>query len=366
MRLMQGDEKFTQKGARKNDNIPYNHRLFCPRIFGWVGSFAQILLHYHNGECMMQRLKKPVLLVLIGLALASLAFTALSQQTSELVRGALLYDNWMATLQKPAPDGNMPIWARQSTNSRSGEATWRCAECHGWDYKGKDGAYASGSHLTGFPGIVSAAKNMTEEEIVAHLNGQRDPAHDFSAYIPAADLQLLASFIKNGLIDDDDYIDDLSLRIKNANLANGEKRYNDTCAACHGVDGKNIVFRTEGVDEYLGSVANRDPWRFLHRTRYGVAGTSMPVAVSLGWKVTDGRDVLAYAQTLPTGQETTAPAPAGAQSGSGDPVGGPATDLWSGILTGIAAFVGIFGGALLFGAILVAIGAAVVFIFRRR
>jgi len=38
-----------------------------------------------------------------------------------------------------------PLWATQSSNTRSGKDTWRCKECHGWDYMGVDGAYGSGS-----------------------------------------------------------------------------------------------------------------------------------------------------------------------------------------------------------------------------
>jgi len=37
------------------------------------------------------------------------------------------------------------------------DVSWRCKECHGWDYKGKDGSYASGAHATGIKGISGAA-----------------------------------------------------------------------------------------------------------------------------------------------------------------------------------------------------------------
>ena len=71
-----------------------------------------------------------------------------------------------AALGLPDPEGDMPIWKRQSTNSRSGAETWRCVECHGWDYKGVSGAYAAGSHLTGFPGVLAAAAEMSEAELI--------------------------------------------------------------------------------------------------------------------------------------------------------------------------------------------------------
>src|SRR3990172_4994333 len=71
--------------------------------------------------------------------------------------GGKLYDNWMKTAGVATPAGNSPIWATQTTNKRIGADTWRCKECHGWDYKGKDGAYGGGSHRTGIAGILNTA-----------------------------------------------------------------------------------------------------------------------------------------------------------------------------------------------------------------
>src|SRR3990172_5236428 len=62
--------------------------------------------------------------------------------------GGRLYDDWIKTSGVATPSGNSTLWAGQTTNTRSGKDTWRCKECHGWDYKGKDGAYSKGSHLT--------------------------------------------------------------------------------------------------------------------------------------------------------------------------------------------------------------------------
>src|SRR3972149_2565007 len=67
--------------------------------------------------------------------------------------GGLLYDKWWKAMPgAKAPVGDHPLWASQTTNKLTGEATWRGKECHGWDYRGKDGAYGSGAHSTGFPG----------------------------------------------------------------------------------------------------------------------------------------------------------------------------------------------------------------------
>lgn len=310
-----------------------------------------------------------ILLTSVGSALAQ----DLAPSDEDIIRGAQLYDQWAAALGVEPPDSDMPIWSRQSTNTRSGAVTWRCSECHGWDYRGAQGAYSAGSHATGFPDVMSLAAELSVEDIAAHLGSQKtdqvmqDAAHDFSTYLDEAAMTQVALFLKYGTIDDREYIDPISLRVIGGDAKHGEQLYETTCTACHGVDGKQIIFRTEGIDEYLGSVANRDPWRFLHRTRFGVAGTNMPVGLSLGWTPADGRDVLAYAQGLPTGGEiavvepTPRPQPEPAPS-----LGGPANNLWTGILSGIGVFLGMAGYAIAFIGGFVLVGVIVVTLLRRK
>lgn len=315
----------------------------------------------------MKRLLPVIICMLVLMVIGTgIAFASeIQNPDSDLVTGAQLYDKWYAALGLFAPQGDMPIWSRQSTNTRSGAETWRCSECHGWDYKGVDGAYVSGSHHTGFPSIIRATADMTEADIVAHLKGENDPAHDFSEYLDEGSMQQVAVFLKEGLIDDAQYIDSISLKVIDGKREHGKDLYDSTCAECHGDDGTKIIFRTEGLDETLGDVANRDPFRFLHRTRFGVAGTEMPVGYELGWTPADGRDVLMYAQTLARGKETEEITGAGEGSGPSELIGG-ATNLWTGILTGIGAFFAAFGSALLFLTVLVLIGVVIVIALRRR
>lgn len=309
----------------------------------------------------------PVFLLAVAVLFLGLAATTRTlQPVQPLTTGAQLYDNWFAALKTAPPAGNMPIWERQTTNTRSGPDTWRCAECHGWDYKGSEGAYSAGSHYTGFPSVLKLAADMPTEEIVAHLKGSNDPSHDFSKYLTDDNLQKLALFLKEGLVDDSELIEPVTLKAKGGNAAHGQQLFESTCAACHGADGKMIVFRTEGLDEYLGSVANRDPYRFLHRTRFGVAGTEMPIGRELGWKDADGVDVLAYAQSLPTGQETAPQSNAGEGSDPAPKLGGPQGGLVGGIFTGLATFLGMLGGSLLFLLSLVGLGVLVVWALRKR
>jgi thiosulfate dehydrogenase len=261
--------------------------------------------------------------------------------------GAQLFDKWYARLNVSAPEADHPLWERQTSNTRSGAETWRCAECHGWDYQGAEGAYGAGSHYTGFPGVLNLAATLTEDEIVAHLNGKIDPQHDFSAYMDQKSLRQLAVFLKEGLTDDRQYIDPVSLKVLDGSPAKGKKLFETVCAACHGVDGKTITFRGEGVNEYLGDVTKRDPYRFLHRSRFGVAGTAMPIGRELGWSIEDSRDGLAYAQTLPGGQNPEPIGGAGAASDPAPQVGGPTPGLFGISILFIAGF-GVFVGAIVF------------------
>lgn len=301
-----------------------------------------------------------------GVTLFLLLGAAPAQGNSDLVIGAQLYDKWYAVLGVTPPKGNMPIWSRQSTNTRSGAETWRCVECHGWDYKGNQGAYKSGSHYTGFPSLMILVPQMSEEDIVNHLKGGKDPQHNFSAYLDETSMRRLAVFLKQGLIDDTQYIDSVSLKPIDANPERGKLFYIETCSKCHGEDGGKIIFRGEGMEETLGDVARRDPWRFLHRTRFGVAGTEMPIGYNLGWTPADGRDVLAYAQTLPGARASAAPSPAAAVATPATSIGGPATNWVRGIFTGLLAFFGTLGGSLLVFSILILLAVFVVTILRKQ
>jgi cytochrome c553 len=308
-------------------------------------------------------------IIVIGLAFV---FVSASQAQGEIppqadvIRGAILYDNWFAALGVETPSGNMPIWSRQTTNSRSGPVTWRCVECHGWDYRGAQGAYASGSHFTGFPDVMALAANMSEKDIVDHLNGTNDPAHNFSAYLDVTSMEQLAAFLKYGTIDDSLYIDSISMRVIGGDRIHGKTLFEGTCIPCHGQDGSQIIFHSEGIDENLGDVAQRDPWRFLHRTRFGVSGTPMPVGANLGWTPEDGRDVLAYVQTLPSRHPISTPAPAVQQATPGLQLGGPGDNWWNGLLTSFGAFLGAIGYVLVFFGGFLLLGFLVVILLRQK
>lgn len=206
-----------------------------------------------------------------------------------LARGGVLYDNWMdekgIKIDKTHP--SYPAEGKQK-----GAATWRCKECHGWDYKGKSGAYGAGSHFTGIKGIRDYA-NQDPNVIVTIL---KDDTHALGSMLSEEDLDSLALFVAFGQIDVDLYIDRKTKK-SIGDLSSGGRVYLSTCTKCHGNDGKEINFKDEKKPEYLGTVANGNPWETLHKVRWGYPGSSMISLVFLELK--EQLDVLAFCQALP-------------------------------------------------------------------
>lgn len=239
-----------------------------------------------------------------GLATAVLAVSggaaAQSASPSGIAAGGKLYDKWWkAAPGAKEPAGNHPMWALQTTNKRKGLDTWRCKECHGWDYRGKDGVYGSGSHKTGFPGLLNA-RSKSMDQLKAALKGSANPRHDFSPFLDDGALTDLANFLKFGLVDLSPAIDPKTKRPVKADVARGKQLF-PMCGACHGADGKKLNFGKPDDPEYVGTVASENPWEFLHKVRSGQPGSnpSMPSGVETGWNLQDVLDILAYAQTLP-------------------------------------------------------------------
>jgi mono/diheme cytochrome c family protein/predicted small lipoprotein YifL/ribosomal protein L37AE/L43A len=226
---------------------------------------------------------------------ALLAYAQTLPEFPPVASGGQLYDKWWKALDIDAPEGDMPLWATQDTNERSGADTWRCKECHGWDYAGADGAYGSGSHFTGFSGVLEAS-GMSAGEIIAWLDGTTNADHDFSPYMDEATMQLLAVFIQDGLYDPTLYIN--ADKTVNGEAAAGEALFEE-CAECHGDDGKQINFGDDSDPEYVGTIAIDNPWEFLHKAVNGQPGTHMIQGREMGWSLEELVNILSYAQTLP-------------------------------------------------------------------
>lgn len=223
-----------------------------------------------------------------------LAYAQTFGTDAPLSGGGLLYDKWWAVVDADAPTEDHPLWATQDTNERSGADTWRCKECHGWDYMGADGAYGSGSHMTGFTGVLGTAP----DDIMGWLDGSSNPDHDFSDVMEPYALEALVTFISQEMTDITSYVSaDGSV---DGDPANGRELFNGTCAACHGLDGTTINFGDDEEPEYLGTVAAGNPWEFFHKVSFGQPGEPMPAGYGLGWSMQEFADIISYVQTLPT------------------------------------------------------------------
>ena len=213
-------------------------------------------------------------------------------RNAKIVHGALLYDKWYE-VKDVDTSGNHPLYP--TTGKKEGATTWRCKECHGWDYIGKDGRYSKGSHFTGIKGIYDARTSKPQELHDSLIDTSKN--HDLSDYLAGSDVWAIVKFIREGLIDIRTVINDAG-NIK-GNPENGKSLYASLCSKCHGKDGGEIDFnKMEGI-QGVGWLSNDNPQESLHKIRWGHPGSDMPSAVVDG-RLSDSEtfDILSYIQTL--------------------------------------------------------------------
>jgi len=238
------------------------------------------------------------------------ATTYAAQGQTDVNKGGLLYDKWWkVTTNATEPTTEHPLWANTNNSLVTGSDTWRCKECHGWDYRGKDGAYSSGKHFTGFAGIVSTASAtmtmLTADNVFSYLktdtthgfaNGffTDEEYYDLTRFIMEMRTEVLAQ--SSGF----NFIDDSTKLAVGADNTNGKTLYEGAAscgsAACHDVDGKRIDF---GGGEYVHTIAQDNPWEFIHKIRFG-DGNVMPGLNDKAANVNTiqaAADILGYAQT---------------------------------------------------------------------
>jgi len=243
--------------------------------------------------------------------------------SADPVRGGQLYDRWWTVARVPAPTGKHPLYPPAGV--QSGSSTFRCKECHGWDYKGLDGQYGTGSHFTGIVGVQHTA--LSPQQVFDLLKA--DPAetpvgHDMDAYgMSDADLWDVVKMTLEGVVDTDDVIprtctgggSDGAVCISDGDCPSGVCDitpvfagdadllgpiwYDNICASCHGYDGTAINFGSVAYPVYVGTVAYENPWEFVHKVRFGHPAAAMPASELLRWPLQRVADVGAYAATLP-------------------------------------------------------------------
>ncbi len=208
-----------------------------------------------------------------------------------IMSGGRIYDNWYATLDKDKPAATHPLWPASNTK-QSGATTWRCKSCHGWDFRGKDGKYATGSYQTGIKGIRGMA-GADPAKIVAIL---RSPVHGYTTdMIPDEAAMRLGVFVGKGQYDITKWVSDKG-DVKGG-PEKGKPVFQTVCAACHGFDGKALNWGDDKEPGFVGTEANANPWEVMAKIRHGHPGVEMVGLVAFPMQT--AADVLAYTKTLP-------------------------------------------------------------------
>lgn len=213
------------------------------------------------------------------------------------VRGGALYDRWWKMNGSPQPVGDHPLYP--GIGQQTGNVTYRCKECHGWDYKGVDGAYSSGIHFTGIRGVFGSTLgprqvfDLLKADPTTVPNGHNMDVNGMSE----GDLWDVVKFTSVGVVDTYDYITPGGVFI--GDFYNGNYLYNTVCSSCHGEDGMFLNFGTGQAPRYIGTFANGSPWEFLHKVRFGHPGSSMPATDLLLWSAQDAADISVYSASLP-------------------------------------------------------------------
>jgi cytochrome b/mono/diheme cytochrome c family protein len=215
--------------------------------------------------------------------------------------GGRLYDNWYASIGRKGPAETHPAWPKANTTV-SGDATWRCKSCHGWDYMGREGRYRSGSNATGIIGI-QRMKGRDPGVIAPVLN---DKTHAFPEELMPQHVKFrIAMFVSRGQHVASQYVQ--SNDKAKGDPAKGKPVFQSVCASCHGFDGRarKLGASSDRADAgykgdalFVGTKAVSGPTEVLHKIRNGHPGAIMVSMRPFPMDV--AANLLAYAQTLPT------------------------------------------------------------------
>lgn len=208
-----------------------------------------------------------------------------------IASGMRLYDNWMTAMDREGPGTTHPAWPASNTKKK-GDVTWRCKSCHGWEFKGKDGEYASGSYKTGIKGVMGAATMHPDDIHKILMDDTHRYTHDM---IPAVAMLRLSKALAIGLYDSADFINaDGSVK---GDLRRGREIFQNICASCHGYYGTALDWGEEGDPAYISTEANANPWEVIAKIRHGHPGVEMVSLIA--FPMSDISSVLKYVRTLP-------------------------------------------------------------------
>lgn len=112
--------------------------------------------------------------------------TARAADPASLVRGGRLYDNWITETKGRAPNHVNPVFKTKQVRVAASD-TWRCVECHGWDYKGNHGVMGIQGRQKADPAAIAALL--------------KDANHGYDELLDEHDRLDLANFVASGQTD---------------------------------------------------------------------------------------------------------------------------------------------------------------------
>lgn len=215
-----------------------------------------------------------------------------------IAAGGRIYDNWWEALDRDEPEGTNPAYPVAANQKQTGPGTWRCKECHGWDYQGADGIYSKGSHYTGIKGVLGVA-NTPPESIVRIL---RDANHPYTPeMITDEEMLRVATFLSKGLVDMREFIDYETRTMKPdvGDFERGRAIFQTTCAACHGFDGRALDWGEGEAHNFVGTEAAELPDEVYNKIANAHPGAAMINTRAFSHE--DRVSLMAYIAKLPVG-----------------------------------------------------------------
>jgi len=187
--------------------------------------------------------------------------------------GGQLYSDWPLVMLFRGPFTKHPLWT--GSPAAINTETWRCVNCHGWDYRGSAGVGGDLGVISNVPGL----RHLVGADRRTVADGITRGEHGFAAKQLSADaLQFLVDF----LIEGQNAVVALAekARRSGADAAAGRERYVSVCRVCHGPAGERLNLGSERFPDTLPTLARSKPWKFLHGVRFGHAGV-MPSFIML-------------------------------------------------------------------------------------
>lgn len=225
------------------------------------------------------------------------------------ITGGIMYDKFWATESGfNQSDSNIAKFNQYAD-------FFRCKQCHGWDYLGREGSYINRGPKNNRPNVASGnilqiAKSKTPKELfdaIKKSSGRRDISYDLSTYNPTTnnvegdkmpnysqiltDAQIwdIVKYLKTEAIDVTQLYDATYTGTyptgsasytnigKDGNATNGAAYYVQKCGNCHGADGKAFLIENMSVGEFT----RKKPYEVQHKVKFGQLGSPMTATTNL-------------------------------------------------------------------------------------